>query len=252
MGYVDTHCHVVSHYGLHSQQTSATLGLSKCALVCLNLQELNDAIVLKRKYPTKYTIGLGIFPCDVYEKSQDELDMMLKAMESDYVDFVGEIGLDYHWEKDSDKQQLQKEYFIKQIKLANFLHKPINVHTRDAWDDTLKILKENKTHGIIHCFSGSPEIARECVKLGLYISYSGTVTFKNANKIVKSLNDVPLNRILTETDSPYLTPVPFRGKGNQPVYVKYVADFIADYLNVNRNVFTNQVIINYDNVLHCR
>ena len=136
-------------------------------------------------------------------------------------------GLDYYWDK--SYIDVQKEVFIKQIELANELGLPINVHDREAHKDTFDIIKaHNKGSKVImHCFSGSPEFAKECVREGWYIALGGVVTFKNAKKMKEVAIEVPLEKLLLETDAPYLTPVPYRGKENQPAYVKFVAEEIA-------------------------
>lgn len=140
---------------------------------------------------------------------------------------IGEIGLDYYWDKSF--KELQKEIFIKQIDFANQMNLPLNIHSREAHQDTLEILKKyNKNStAILHCFSGSLEFAKECIKEGIYIALGGVVTFKNAIKAKEVAANIPIEYLLLETDDPYLAPVPFRGKENQPLYVKYVAEEIA-------------------------
>ena len=140
---------------------------------------------------------------------------------------IGEVGLDYYWDKSF--KELQKEIFIKQIEFANQMNLPLNIHSREAHLDTLEILKKyNKNStAILHCYSGSSEFAKVCVKEGIYIALGGVVTFKNALKTKEVAQTVPLEYLLLETDDPYLAPVPFRGKENQPMYVKYVAEEIA-------------------------
>lgn len=251
MGYIDTHSHLLSFASMHDDVFKRALSLDRCCLVCLNEHELSLAIRAKRRYPTKFTIACGIYPEDVYDLSEDQRYDFYRLYNHPYVDLVGEIGLEYHWQKDEDKRLLQQEAFVEQIHVANLLHKTINVHTRDAWDDTLRILKAHPTKGIIHCFSGSVEIAVELLKLGFYLSFSGTITYKNANKIIDVIKIAPLNRILTETDSPYLTPVPFRGKQNEPSYVEYVTQTIAKVKQVPLEIVKKQIKDNYSNVLKC-
>ena len=146
---------------------------------------------------------------------------------------IGEIGLDYYWDKSFN--DLQKEVFIKQINLANELNFPISVHDREAHKDSFDILTEFNKNSIVimHCFSGSVEFMHECVKQGWYIAIGGVVTFKNAIKMKEVAKEVPLDKLLIETDAPYLTPVPYRGKTNQPAYVKYVAEEIANLRNTS-------------------
>ena len=153
---------------------------------------------------------------------------MTKLAENPKVVAIGEIGLDYYWDKSF--KDLQKEVFIKQIKLANKLNLPIVVHDREAHKDCYDIIKEFNNGSIVlfHCFSGSVEFMRECVKEGWYIALGGVVTFKNAIKMKEVAKDVPLEKLVLETDSPYLTPVPFRGKENKPAYIRYVVEEIAN------------------------
>ncbi len=170
---------------------------------------------------------LGVHPEDAEKWTDDILNKIREYSKSEKIVAIGEIGLDYYWDK--EHKDIQKDIFIKQVKLANELNLPISVHDRDAHKDTFDILKEyNKTSKVVmHCFSGSVEFAKECLKEGWYIAIGGVVTFKSAYKMQEVAKAVPLDRLLLETDAPYLTPVPFRGKENQPAYVKYVAEEIA-------------------------
>ena len=141
---------------------------------------------------------------------------------------VGEIGLDYYW--DNESQDVQKKWFIKQLDLARELDLPVIIHSRDAAADTLEIMKEHGQglRGVIHCFSYSIELAREYVKMGFHIGIGGVVTFKNGKKLKEIAQEIPLDRILLETDCPYLAPVPFRGKRNSSIYISYIAEEIAN------------------------
>lgn len=141
---------------------------------------------------------------------------------------IGEIGLDYYWNKENKKQQ--KQIFIEQIKIANEMNLPIVIHTREAVMDTIQILKENevKQKGIFHCCPLNIELIKEALKLDFYISFSGNITFKNSKNANICVKEVPLDRILIETDSPYMSPEPFRGKRNTPANVKYIAQKIAE------------------------
>ncbi len=177
---------------------------------------------------------IGIYP----EESKYFTDKILNDMEeiikhNRKIIGIGEIGLDYYWDKSF--KELQKEVFIKQIKFANQMNLPINIHCRDAYFDTLEILKKHNRNSkaILHCFSGSLEFAKECIKNGIYIALGGVVTFKNAKKTKEVAQNIPLEFMLLETDDPYLAPVPYRGKENQPLYVKYVAEEIAKLRNIS-------------------
>jgi len=172
---------------------------------------------------------VGVFPEEVKDFSSKTLSDMENIIKNNKkIIGIGEIGLDYYWDKSF--KELQKEVFIKQIEFANQMNLPINIHSREAHQDTLNILKKyNKNSiAILHCFSGSLEFAKECIKDGIYIALGGVVTFKNASKAKEVAANIPSEYLLLETDDPYLAPVPFRGKENQPVYIKYVAQAIAE------------------------
>ena len=182
---------------------------------------------LVKKYPQTYGY-VGIFPEEVKcfnDKTLSDMEDIIKN--NDRIIGIGEVGLDYYWDKSFI--DLQKEVFIKQIDFANQMNLPLNVHCREAYFDTLNILREHNKNSkvIMHCFSGSFEFAKECIKQGIYIAIGGVVTFKNAHKVKEVAQNIPLVFLLLETDDPYLTPVPFRGEENQPSYVKYVAQEIA-------------------------
>jgi TatD DNase family protein len=171
---------------------------------------------------------VGLFPSEAKTYTKDfEQKMEAIAKNNPKIVAVGEIGLDYYWDKSF--VDLQKDVFRKQIKMAERLNLPVVVHDREAHKDCFDILKsENPQSGVLfHCFSGSVEFMRECVKEGWYIALGGVVTFKNAVKMKEVAQAVPLDKLVLETDAPYLTPVPFRGKPNKPAYVKYVAEEIA-------------------------
>lgn len=172
---------------------------------------------------------VGVHPHEVEDMTEDDIETLRKtALENDKVVAIGEIGLDYYY--DLAPRDIQKKWFIRQIELANELGLPFVVHDRDAHQDTFDIIKKYKakeTGCVIHCYSGALELAKEYVKLGCYISIPGTVTFKNNNKTVEVCREIPLEWLFIETDSPYLTPVPYRGKRNDPSKVRYVAEKIA-------------------------
>lgn len=193
-----------------------------------SVQDIFDTDKFIKKYNDIYGY-VGVFPEEVKDFSDKTLSDMEKIIKSNpKIIGIGEIGLDYYWDKSF--KELQKEVFIKQIEFANQMNLPLNIHSREAHLDTLEILKKyNKNStAIMHCFSGSLEFARECIKEGIYIALGGVVTFKNAKKTKEVAKNIPLEYLLLETDDPYLAPVPFRGKENQPMYVKYVAEEIAN------------------------
>ena len=198
-----------------------------------SLEGSTKAVELSKKYDFIYAT-CGISPNDI-PQTEEELWKTLEkieklAKENPKVRAIGEIGLDYYWEKDEKRRELQKKAFIEQIKLANKLELPIVIHTREAVMDTLDILKKNSVNkkGIFHCCPLNRELVKEGLKLGFYISFAGPVTFKNSKNADEIISMVPDDKILIETDSPYLSPEPFRGKRNDPRNVEYVAKKIAD------------------------
>ena len=187
-----------------------------------------ESVELANKYDFIYA-AVGVHPHDVGELDETAIDTLRKlATENKKVVAIGEIGLDYYY--DNSPREVQKEWFIKQIELANELKLPIIIHDRDAHGDTFEIIKKYKSPEIgcvLHCYSGNVELAREYVKMGCYISLSGTVTFKNNKKTKEVAREIPLDRLFIETDSPYMAPTPHRGKRNDPSLVQFVADTIA-------------------------
>lgn len=208
-------------------------GITRTVCVGYNLEKSKKALDLANKYPYVYAT-CGISPNDVEDFSMENLEKIKDFGKLKKAVAIGEIGLDYYWNKENKENQ--KELFIKQIQIANEIKKPIVIHTRDAISDTLEILKQYpvKEKGIFHCCPLNPELIKEAVKMGYYISFSGNVTFKNA-KPERAVLEVPDEKILIETDCPYLTPEPFRGKRNDSIKVKLVAEKIAQIKNTNIN-----------------
>ena len=185
------------------------------------------SINLARRYDGFYA-AVGLHPECLDENSINDLCKIRELAKSEKVVAIGEIGLDYYYDIPRD---LQKTVFTKQLELAAELDLPVNIHDREAHGDTLEMLKKYKPKGIWHCFSGSVEMAKEILKLGMYIGIGGVVTFKNARKTVEVIEAIPLERLVLETDCPYLSPVPFRGKRNDSSMIKYTAQRIAEIRN---------------------
>lgn len=226
---IDTHTHINYLEKISAEasvKNAIENGVEKIIVPAAALKDIEAVPELVDKFDNVYGM-LGIHPEEAADWSDEILDRIRAYSNSGKIVAVGEIGLDYYWDK--EHKELQKEIFIKQVKLANELNLPISVHDRDAHKDTYDILKEYNKYSkvVMHCFSGSVEFSRECIKEGWYIAIGGVVTFKSALKMQEVAKSVPLDRLLLETDAPYLTPVPFRGKENQPAYVKYVAEEIA-------------------------
>lgn len=178
--------------------------------------------------------ALGIHPENANEMKGDTLDEIKSYIKNnDKIVAIGEIGLDYYWDENPPKD-IQKDVFRSHMNLAKELNYPVVIHDRDAHQDTLEIIKEfPEVTGVVHCFSGSVEFARECVKLGYYIGITGVVTFKNAKKVVEVVREIPLEKILVETDCPYMAPEPNRGKRNKSDYIEYIITKIAEIKNID-------------------
>ena len=223
---IDTHAHIdMSEEPIDDVLAQMNeFGVKKAIIPSVEIATMEKVLSLGQKYDNLYSM-LGIFPTEAKTYSLEVENFIENNIEK--IVAIGEIGLDYYWDKSF--KDLQKEVFIKQIKIANKFKLPIVVHDREAHKDTYDILKEhNKSSEVLfHCFSGSLEFMKECVKQGWYIAIGGVVTFKNAKNIKEVAKEVPLDKLVLETDSPYLTPVPFRGKTNKPAYVRYVAEEIS-------------------------
>ncbi|SMC26441.1 TatD DNase family protein [Clostridium acidisoli DSM 12555] len=216
------------------------VGILNCGA---SLQGAIDSVKLADKYNIFYA-AVGIHPEFADIVDEEVISKLKELAENKKVRAIGEIGLDYHYEENPSRE-IQKNAFIKQMELAEKLNLPVVIHDRDAHEDTLNILKKfPKVIGVIHCFSGSSEFAKECLKLGYYIGFTGVVTFKNAKKIVEVAKIVPEDRMLLETDCPYMAPEPNRGKRNRSDYIEYIAEKIAD---IRRDIpinVKNQTIAN--------
>ncbi len=211
--------------------------ISNFVEVGYNLESSIEAVKLSEEYDGIYS-AIGISPNDIPQnidimwKEVEEIRELIKRKKEKQIKnkivAIGEIGLDYYWNKEN--KEVQKELFIKQINIANEMKLPIVIHSRDAWVDTIKILKENKVQktGIFHCCQLNLELIKNAIELDYYISLAGPITFKNVKNAKEILEIIPINRLLIETDSPYLSPEPNRGKRNDPRNVKYIAEKIAE------------------------
>lgn len=191
---------------------------------------------LAQKYDFMY-FAAGFHPECLEGASLEDLEIIKKFAQNKKCVAIGEIGLDYHWM--SSTKKVQKEFFTSQIELAAALDLPAIVHDREAHGDTLDILKTTKPKGVVHCFSGSKEMAREIIKLGMYIGLNGVVTFNNARKSLEVVRDIPLDRLVLETDCPYLAPVPHRGKRNDSSLIPFIAEKIATLLDMDAQELLN-------------
>lgn len=172
----------------------------------------------------------GLHPENLEGLKMDDLDEIERYAKEEKCVAIGEIGLDYHWMASS--KEVQKEFFAAQCELANKLDMPVIVHDREAHADTLAILKQYRPKGVLHCFSGSAETAKEIVKMGMYIGLNGVATFKNARKSIEAAKAIPIERLVLETDCPYLAPVPHRGKRNDSSFIPFIAERLSEELGI--------------------
>lgn len=240
MQLVDSHCHLdridlgkekIDFPQLMQNATDAQVKHFLC--VAISMDQFPDMFAKAESYE-QVSFSCGVHPLHVGEDEKFKLEQLKQLASHDRVVAIGETGLDYYYSKDSI--QMQQDYFAHHIDVANELDKPLIVHTRDARKDTIDILKANnadKCSGVLHCFTENWEMAKAAMDINFYISISGIVTFKNAVELQDVVRKIPMERLLIETDSPYLAPVPKRGKQNQPAYVKHVAEFIAELKGVS-------------------
>lgn len=209
-----------------------------------SIASTKTTLELAEHYENVYA-AVGVHPSDIGDLNEETYAWLKEQTRNPKTAAIGEIGLDYYWDKEPEVQAAQRVWFKRQIELAKESRLPIIIHSRDAAEDTMQILKEagrwkvrglageqSETVGIIHCYSYSPEMAHEFVKLGYYIGVGGVVTFKNAKKLKETVEQIPLERIVLETDCPYMAPEPHRGKRNDSSYIPYVADKIAELKGV--------------------
>lgn len=179
----------------------------------------------------------GLHPENLEVLKMDDLDEIERYAKEEKCVAIGEIGLDYHWMASS--KEVQKEFFAAQCELANKLDMPVIVHDREAHADTLDILKQYRPKGVLHCFSGSAETAKEIVKMGMYIGLNGVATFKNARKSIEAAKAIPIERLVLETDCPYLAPVPHRGKRNDSSFIPFIAERLGEELGISAQELLN-------------
>lgn len=230
----DSHCHLYDEKYDNVEEIINRAKENGVTLLLIpgdNVENSKKGLKIAKDYEGVYS-AIGVHPDEIYdldlEKTIEELEKIYSKNKSK-IKAIGEIGLDYYWHKEEDKRLVQSKWLNAQIDLANKLELPIIIHSRDACNDTLTLLKNNmpKYGCVYHCFSYSKEIMEELMKLGFYIGLDGPVTFKNASTPKEVAKAVPLDRLLVETDSPYLTPTPYRGQTNEPYYVTFVVSEIA-------------------------
>ena len=246
--WIDSHAHMVSEGMLEHfeelKKNSIENNVGKVLIICGSLEQIETAIKLTEN-DDMFDLAVGIHPTTVQERSNKEFEAMMTYLDHPKVVAVGEIGLDYYW--DETYKELQKEMFIKQIQIANEKQLPVIIHLRSSNEDIYETLKTHPVDkkGVIHCFSEDETEAKDYIQLGYYLGFGGILTFKNGENVRRVLKVTPKNRILSETDSPYLAPVPKRGKKNEPSFVKYVGEMLVSELESDVATVQNLISDNY-------
>lgn len=231
--FIDVHCHLDSNYYNDIDKVinnAKKNNVNKLIYNGCNKKSNKEVIRLINKYDSVYG-AVGYHPTELDDVNEKDYELLESLLSNKKIVAIGEIGLDYHY-PDTNKEK-QKYAFRRQLELAEKYNIPVIVHSRDAIQDTFDIMSEYNIKGVIHCFSGSVEMAKEFIKKGFLISVGGIITFKNAKNIIEVIKNIDLSYILLETDSPYLTPEPFRKEQNEPMYIPIIASKIADILNVS-------------------
>ena len=247
---IDSHCHLLSsEYDDVKKAINDAFksGVDKIIVNGYDLKSSIEAVELSKEYENLY-VAIGIGPENIDSITDEDIKSIKALVNNKKVVAIGEIGLDYYWTKENKERQIY--VFEEMLKIAKESNLPVIVHNRDATKDIYELLKEYNVKGIIHCFSGSVETAKEFIKLGFLIGIGGVVTFKNAKHLKEVVQNIPLSCISLETDSPYLTPEPFRGKKNNPAYLTYIVKKIAELKGINeeevRKVTSCNVISKFD------
>jgi len=235
---IDSHCHI--NDSLYKEnpaeyvKNAEKAGVFEFLVVGFDIPSSIDAVNISKRFKGCFS-AVGVHPSDVKKIELKDLKQIEEIAKEEKVIAIGEIGLDYYWDKEESVKENQKKFFVEQIKIANKLGLPISIHCRDAIDDCLQILKANPVErgGIMHCFAGSVESAKEFIKLGFLLGFGGTVTFKNAVRPKEVIASIPSTSYVLETDAPYLTPDPYRGKENHSKYLYLIRNKIAELRNIS-------------------
>lgn len=242
--FVDIHCHLDESYYDDIDKVvleAKSNGVSKLIYNGINVNTCKEVLGLIDRYDFVYG-AIGFHPSELDLIGDDDYSFLENNLKNKKVVAIGEIGLDYHY--DNVDKVKQREHFIRQLKLARKYDLPVIIHSRDSIKDTYDILRKYPVKGVLHCYSGSVEMAFEFIKLGIFISVGGIITFKNAKNIKEVIKNVDLSYILLETDSPYLTPEPYRGMRNEPKYIPLIANEVAKVKDVSLSVVRDKTTFN--------
>ncbi|MGI0116552.1 TatD family hydrolase [Zooshikella sp. RANM57] len=251
---VDSHCHLdrlkLDAYDNNlatAMQAAEQEGVSHFLAIAVSMENSPQVVSIAEQYPNVFAT-VGVHPLE-QEGKEPDVDALVALADHPKVVAIGEMGLDYYYAKETIQQQQQR--FASQLQVAQQVNKPVVIHTREAKADTLALLRSHtieKFGGVLHCFTEDWDMARQALDLGMYISISGIVTFRQADNVREVAKKIPLDRLLVETDAPYLAPVPFRGKSNEPKYVKAVASFLAELRGESLTTLATQTSANFFNL----
>jgi TatD DNase family protein len=252
---LDSHCHL-NDKELYDKRAEVVAranaaGVSPLCVIAWDLASARSAVNIAHEFPGVYAM-VGFQPENLEEISEEAIAQIKELASDEKVIAIGEIGLDYHWYKEAKDRENQKKWFIRQIELANECHLPISIHAREALQDTYDILKAHpvEKRGVLHCYSGSPEMLLEFAKLGYYFGFDGPITYKNAIAPKACVKVCPLDRLLSETDSPYLPPTPYRGTTNEPVHILEIVKEMALLRGCDEKSLENQILLNFQKCFH--
>jgi TatD DNase family protein len=254
MHYVDTHAHLFDEAFQDDFdeviQRAHDRHVDRMLIITLNHEDTMKAVEFARRDPYQYKVACAIFPEDAKDLTDEVYEQFVRDASLPEVSVLGEMGLDYHWEKDPGIRQMQRDLFIRQLELAKQLDKPVAVHSRDAMQDTYDIMKKYHHKGLLHCFAGTKEMGLAFTKLGYYIAFGGALTFKNARHSVEVTETIDDQYLLTETDCPYMAPEPVRGTRNEPANIPYILKKMAEVRGVSEEQMADTVYANYERFLN--
>lgn len=253
----DSHCHINDDALFENRKEillEAKNGFGVNGFLCVgwDVESSKKALQIAHEFPFVYA-AVGIHPENLDGVTAADLDAIEGLAKDPKVKAIGEIGLDYHWEKDPSKRKIQREYFVRQIELANKLHLPVTIHARDAAKDAFDVLDEHPINSnfSLHCYNGSLEMMKLFIeRFDCYFGFDGPITYKNAFSPKENVSFCPLNRLLLETDSPYLPPVPHRGKPNKPSYLPLIAESASSLKGIAMDEFVRQTDENACKLFH--
>ena len=247
MNFIDSHAHIFSEEFNEDFEDvlrrAKENGITRIMIITTEKEEAYQAMEFAQKDPYHYQVAYGIHPEYIRDFTEEKFRDFEEIVRLDAMSAVGEIGLDYHWEKEMKEEQ--KELFVRQIEVANRVGKPILVHSRDAMQDTFDVMKAHPSRGLLHCFPGSIEMAHEFTKLGYYIALGGAITFKNARHSIDVCKGMDLRYLLSETDCPYMAPVPHRGHRNEPSYIPDIVKVFAEVRGISIEEMAKTIEENY-------